>query len=607
MYDMDLERERERERDMHRRASRPERGHHYDRPRDYARRHSIPPPLEKMERLRVRDPPPASRSSEYFREDFDMDGRFPPRRSDDVISDVDLAPDEPPRSYNHRPPPPRSPPRGSRRRGPPPRLVVPPEELLPRRPIPDARLPVMDSDSDAEVYPRRRRSESIRSQNDVPPRRRRIRKGDLDDRSSGVYYSGEEATMSSDYRRPPQGGGHRYRGSAPRPRSEYHSDGGEDESSDAMYRGPPRRKMEKPMRPTFIPADRDDLSSPESDDSAEIPIAPAPPMHPGPGPGRGQRLRVPDGFGGLRPPRAPSPEVSFEGPRLKLRKDRDDFHREIPIDPRDPIDIPPPIRDSPDPASPPPGWRMKEAIPVSRSRAQSVDRKLEPETMIREIRPDGTSVLQDEVDILEEVHEVPPLPEELPRDAVADRWAIVNAKPKSRSSPRDSSTSLDIPPHLGPRERERERKPKFSTTGEERPSDDDANFDRARVARRYVGVKDKKEKLWTEITKDLVVKEAIERAGYEYEETKSSYFVFSYLQYEDVSALVEKSEDIRLARRRRIQELDRRRASVPSPRSLHEEPVMRPPSPRRRHRDGRRARERDFIESSRERDRSGRR
>jgi hypothetical protein len=37
--------------------------------------------------------------------------------------------------------------------------------------------------------------------------------------------------------------------------------------------------------------------------------------------------------------------------------------------------------------------------------------------------------------------------------------------------------------------------------------------------------------LWTEITKDLVVREAIETRGYDYEETEFFYYVLQYLRY----------------------------------------------------------------------------
>jgi len=76
-----------------------------------------------------------------------------------------------------------------------------------------------------------------------------------------------------------------------------------------------------------------------------------------------------------------------------------------------------------------------------------------------------------------------------------------------------------------------------------------------RIGRRYAGVKDKRDRMWTEITKDLVVREALERSGYEFEETDLYYYVFEYLRYDNVAALVELSEDIRAARRERIREI----------------------------------------------------
>ena len=49
--------------------------------------------------------------------------------------------------------------------------------------------------------------------------------------------------------------------------------------------------------------------------------------------------------------------------------------------------------------------------------------------------------------------------------------------------------------------------------------------------RRYVGEKDKKEKMWTEITKDLVTEDAIKHMGYDFEETEFFYYIMSYLKY----------------------------------------------------------------------------
>ncbi len=51
------------------------------------------------------------------------------------------------------------------------------------------------------------------------------------------------------------------------------------------------------------------------------------------------------------------------------------------------------------------------------------------------------------------------------------------------------------------------------------------------IGARYGRPRDPKEGLWTEITKDLVVVEAIRDMGYEYEETEDFYYIMQYLQY----------------------------------------------------------------------------
>lgn len=51
------------------------------------------------------------------------------------------------------------------------------------------------------------------------------------------------------------------------------------------------------------------------------------------------------------------------------------------------------------------------------------------------------------------------------------------------------------------------------------------------IGRRYGGIRDPREGMWTEITKDLVVKEAIIEAGYEFEETDDFYYVIAFLRY----------------------------------------------------------------------------
>ncbi|KAI0012006.1 hypothetical protein F4779DRAFT_119280 [Xylariaceae sp. FL0662B] len=66
----------------------------------------------------------------------------------------------------------------------------------------------------------------------------------------------------------------------------------------------------------------------------------------------------------------------------------------------------------------------------------------------------------------------------------------------------------------------------------------------------------KRNEMWTEITKDLVVREAIERLHYEYEETEWFFYIMQYLRYEDVLELVNLSDDIRRARRHRAREIE---------------------------------------------------
>lgn len=121
--------------------------------------------------------------------------------------------------------------------------------------------------------------------------------------------------------------------------------------------------------------------------------------------------------------------------------------------------------------------------------------------------------------------------------------------------------------------------------------------------RRYVGEKDPKEKMWTEITKDLVTEDAIKQMGYDFEETEFFYYIMSYLRYvshclfpllsfmsssslvcptprswarlipdsymdeqEDVLRLVDLSEDLKRDRRERIREIEwEQRQPLPPP------------------------------------------
>ncbi|KAL1958674.1 hypothetical protein VTO42DRAFT_4017 [Malbranchea cinnamomea] len=79
------------------------------------------------------------------------------------------------------------------------------------------------------------------------------------------------------------------------------------------------------------------------------------------------------------------------------------------------------------------------------------------------------------------------------------------------------------------------------------------------IARRYRAVNDKSEELWTEITKDFVVKEAIKKAGYEYEKTDNFFLCFR------TPTILRQSDEFRRARPDRIREIQRERAAVDPP------------------------------------------
>ena len=79
----------------------------------------------------------------------------------------------------------------------------------------------------------------------------------------------------------------------------------------------------------------------------------------------------------------------------------------------------------------------------------------------------------------------------------------------------------------------------------DRDSDSDRYVENREVAlvdnrdrgRRFEAQPDPRERMWTEVTRDLVSEEAIKEKGYEYEETPEFYYVMEYLRYVSVLAL----------------------------------------------------------------------
>ncbi|OQE16965.1 hypothetical protein PENSTE_c022G00199 [Penicillium steckii] len=180
-----------------------------------------------------------------------------------------------------------------------------------------------------------------------------------------------------------------------------------------------------------------------------------------------------------------------------------------------------------------------------------------------------------------EVHEKPSIPPStVLSKGTTDEWSAANTPTKIEAAEMSGALSVI------------EVAPKHAVE-EELDIDIERDVEIGQQVEKGSGSRDER---WTEITKELVVREAIERLGYEFEEARKHYYVFSFLEQRDIDELIELSDHIRSARRRRIREMQRERASLPPPprprrSSLVERLPMRPPRPMGE----RRVREREWI------------
>jgi hypothetical protein len=145
--------------------------------------------------------------------------------------------------------------------------------------------------------------------------------------------------------------------------------------------------------------------------------------------------------------------------------------------------------------------------------------------------------------------DVPPGTERVKMDGVgggsADvTWQRYNGVRRSKFIPerdgtvvtRSSSTSISEPVHEPVSERDRlsvQIYDKHRDKSRDRTVVEDVHDTRISIRdrdRERRPVK-RQQEMWTEITKDLVVREAIERMGYEYEETEWFFYVMEYLRY----------------------------------------------------------------------------
>ncbi|KAF7528803.1 hypothetical protein PCG10_009516 [Penicillium crustosum] len=91
----------------------------------------------------------------------------------------------------------------------------------------------------------------------------------------------------------------------------------------------------------------------------------------------------------------------------------------------------------------------------------------------------------------------------------ADEWSVVHAPSPDEAI--EMTGALDVV----------EVKPRHSPVDE---------TEVGRVAQQVTDSEETRNDRWTEIAKRLVVREAIEQMGFEYEETRTCYYIFSYLK-----------------------------------------------------------------------------
>ncbi|KAK4239171.1 hypothetical protein C8A03DRAFT_43189 [Achaetomium macrosporum] len=107
---------------------------------------------------------------------------------------------------------------------------------------------------------------------------------------------------------------------------------------------------------------------------------------------------------------------------------------------------------------------------------------------------------------------------------------------------------------------DRERRLSVHVVDKDRGGSRDREVEVEKVTDRRIAIRNstpppRRSETWTEITKDLVCREAIQEMGYEYEETEFFYYIVEYLAYEDVLRLVQLSDRIRAARKERAREI----------------------------------------------------
>ncbi|PWY90843.1 hypothetical protein BO70DRAFT_283431 [Aspergillus heteromorphus CBS 117.55] len=560
------------ERDVHPRRRRDERL--FEEDIRHKRRGPDMTPLEKLERMHLQ----AQRGPEIAREAHDYPRELtpapmPPRREPE---DFDLPPRERLRALGRDD-------ASSRRGRPRPRELDMEEEIVFREES-DREYTDSESDGDMVVVPRKERL-LRRRELDLPDEPKPRSKSLLEDsRLREMEFERDELSRKEELNGPHRrhrSGPFYARSSHSRHRHRFHrhknledADDELDEEVDKkiLFREARKRRPGRSVEEEdIIFESRERSSSPEM----TVPRAPSPVDMP---PVREKHMRE------ILPPRAPSPDIEFmePEPRHRERGRKSKSEEEIFIVRREEKEVPPP---APVPArrlSPEP-YRRERPIPTEPPKPRSLEREKDMLTLVRR---DGSRESLEEEEIIQEDSYGPPGRRPLLRKDVKamEEMDIARGPPRPKPLARTEIVTQEIKP---PRYADRESK---LVINDVRESDDEPDRQPGKIGRRYVGIKDRRENLWTEITKDLVG---------------------------DVDALIERSEEIRRARRRRILEIHRERESMP-PAPSRPPPLMPlpaaekappllldhhpPPPPPRFFRDERRKKERDLaVEGGRRR------
>ncbi|KAI2472298.1 hypothetical protein F4781DRAFT_10202 [Annulohypoxylon bovei var. microspora] len=140
--------------------------------------------------------------------------------------------------------------------------------------------------------------------------------------------------------------------------------------------------------------------------------------------------------------------------------------------------------------------------------------------------------------------DVPPGTERVKMDGVGGggaevNWSRYSGVRRSEFVPERDGTPVSA---VSEPVRDRERERLSIQVFDKRDRSRDRDVEVEEIQDRRISIRDgapprKRSEMWTEITKDLVVREAIERMGYEYEETEWFFYVMQYLRYVSVSPL----------------------------------------------------------------------